>query len=67
MRVGFVFFTVIASAIISLILGSETVRWSMAGGLALIAVPLWISIRREYISSGIAHAARFIRDRRESS
>lgn len=67
MKVGLLFFTVIISAIIGLVFGTEMIRWSMAGALALVAVPLWVSMRREHISNGIAHAAKVIRNRRESS
>jgi p-aminobenzoyl-glutamate transporter AbgT len=64
MKTGFLFFVVVASAIVVLLLGSETVRWLMAGA---VAVPLWVSMQRENISKGIARAADVIRGRRESS
>lgn len=41
MKTGSLFFIVVASAIIVLLLGSETVRWLMAGALAVVALPLW--------------------------
>lgn len=46
MRTGLLFFTVIVSAIIGLVLGSEEVRWLMAIGLAVVAVPLFKAIRQ---------------------
>jgi hypothetical protein len=66
-KTGTLFFVVIASAIIGLVIGSEIVRWCMAGTLAIVAVPLWISVQREHVSEGIARAAEVIRDRHESS
>lgn len=67
MKTGMLFFIVVVSVIIGLVLGSEIIRWLMAGGLALIAVPLWKSMQRENISKGIARAADVIRNRHESS
>lgn len=66
-KIDYLFFVVIVSAIIGLIVGSEIVRWLMAGTLAMVAVPLWVLMRREHVSKGIARAAEFIRDRPESS
>lgn len=67
MKTGLLFFVVIGSAIVGLALDSEGIRLLIAGALAVVAVPLWVSIQRENISEGIARAAKVIRGRRESS
>lgn len=67
MRTGAFFFAMIVSAVIGLVFGSEPFREIMAGGLLVVAVPLWLSIQRESIAKGIARAAKVVRGRRESS
>lgn len=66
-KTGYLFFVVVVSVIAGLIFGSQAIRWAMAGLLAITAVPLWVSMRREHTSNGIARAAEFIRGRHESS
>ncbi len=66
-RAGVLFFIVFASAIVGLLIGSELVRWIMAGALVIVAGPLWISMQRESIAKGISRAADIIRGRHESS
>ena len=48
MRTGALFATVISFAIIGLALDSEGVRLLIAGMLAMVAVPLWVSMRRSF-------------------
>lgn len=48
MRTGLLFFTVIGSAIVGLVLESETARWLTAGAIAIVAVPLWITMRDRF-------------------
>lgn len=67
LRTGALFFIVLASAIVGLIFGSELVRWLMAGALAVVAVPLYLALGRDFIAKGIARAADVIRGRNESS
>lgn len=40
------FFVVIGSSITGLVFGSDLVRWIMAAALAVVAVPLWLNVRR---------------------
>lgn len=56
-RTSALYFIVLASAIVGLLIGSELVRWSMAALLALGAVPLWRALGRDFIARGIARAA----------
>lgn len=46
MRAGILFAVVISSAIIGLALDSVGIRLLIAGALAVIAVPLWLSLQR---------------------
>jgi len=46
LRSKVLYFTVITSTIIGLAIGSQGVRWLMAGALALIAVPLFGVVKR---------------------
>lgn len=45
-RPSSLYFVTIGSAIVGLLAGSETVRWIMAGALAVVAVPLWVNAQR---------------------
>lgn len=67
MKPGLLFFIVVASAIAGLLFGSELVRWLMAGALAVVAVPLYRTLGRDFIAKGITRAADVIRGRNESS
>lgn len=45
LRIAALYFILFGSVIVGLILGSELVRWLMAGALAIVAVPLWSAMK----------------------